>query len=190
MAGRMLAHRAPFPRPPSNGTMEHRRRRAGLVELGSPPQAELARTPAKRDIGRPRLAIDRAFSIVGFGTVVTGTLLDGSLQEGQEVEVLPPALRSRIRGLQAHRQKVKKTPPGRRTAVNLAGLSVEELERGMVVTTPGWLRPTTALDVRLRAVRYLRRPLRHSMNVTFHTGSAEGEGRLLLLDREGLPPAA
>jgi selenocysteine-specific elongation factor len=162
--------------------------RQGLDDLVAALQSELAKTPAKRDIGRPRLPIDRAFTIVGFGTVVTGTLLDGSLQEGQEVEVLPPGLRSRIRGLQAHRQKVEKAPPGRRTAVNLTGLSVEELERGMVVTTPGWLRPTTALDVRLRAVRYLRRPLRHSMTVTFHTGSAEVEGRLLLLDREELPP--
>ena len=162
--------------------------RQGLDDLVAALQSELAKTPAKRDIGRPRLPIDRAFTIVGFGTVVTGTLLDGSLQEGQEVEVLPPGLRSRIRGLQAHRQKVEKAPPGRRTAVNLTGLSVEDLERGMVVTTPGWLRPTTALDVRLRAVRHLRRPLRHSMTVTFHTGSAEVEGRLLLLDREELPP--
>jgi selenocysteine-specific elongation factor len=162
--------------------------RQGLDDLVAAVQSELAKTPAKRDIGRPRLPIDRAFSMVGFGTVVTGTLLDGSLWEGQEVEVLPPGLRCRIRGLQAHRQKVEKAPPGRRTAVNLAGLSVDELERGMVVTTPGWLRPTTALDVRLRAVRYLRRPLRHSMTVTFHTGSAEVEGRLLLLDREELLP--
>jgi selenocysteine-specific elongation factor len=162
--------------------------RQGLDDVVAALQSELARTPAKRDIGRPRLPIDRAFTIAGFGTVVTGTLLDGSLQESQEVEVLPPGRRSRIRGLQAHRQKVQKAPPGRRTAVNLSGLSVEELERGMVVTTPGWLRPTTALDVRLRAVRYLRRPLRHSMTVTFHTGSAEVEGRLLLLDREELLP--
>ncbi len=162
--------------------------RQGLDDLVAALQSELAKTPAKRDIGRSRLPIDRAFTIVGFGTVVTGTLLDGSLQGGQEVEVLPPGLRSRIRGLQAHGQKVQKAPPGRRTAVNLTGLSVEELERGMVVTTPGWLRPTTALDVRLRAVRYLRRPLRHGTTVTFHTGSAEVEGRLLLLDREELPP--
>ncbi|TEU01960.1 MAG: selenocysteine-specific translation elongation factor, partial [Dehalococcoidia bacterium] len=162
--------------------------RQGLDDLVAALQSELAKTPAKRDIDRPRLPIDRAFTIAGFGTVVTGTLLDGSLREGQEVEVLPPGLRSRIRGLQTHRQKVETAPLGRRTAVNLAGLSVEELERGMVVTTPGWLRPTTAVDVRLRAVRYLRRPLRHSMTVTFHTGSVEVEGRLLLLDREELPP--
>jgi selenocysteine-specific elongation factor len=162
--------------------------RQGLDELVATLQAELARTPVKRDIGRPRLPIDRAFTIAGFGTVVTGTLIAGSLRVGQEVEVAPAGLRARIRGLQAHGQKVEAAPPGRRTAVNLAGVAVEELERGMVVASPGWLRPATALDVRLRAVRYLSRPLRHSTTVTLHTGAAEVEGRLLLLDRDQVPP--
>jgi len=162
--------------------------RQGLDELVATLQTELARTPAKRDIGRPRLPIDRAFTIAGFGTVVTGTLIAGSLRVGQEVEVAPAGLRSRVRGLQAHGQKVEVAPPGRRTAVNLAGIAVEELERGMVVASPGWLRPATSLDVRLRAVRYLTRPLRHNTTVTLHTGSAEVEGRLLLLDSDQVPP--
>jgi len=162
--------------------------RTGLDELLTALQNELARTPAKRDIGRPRLPIDRAFTIAGFGTVVTGTLIAGALRLGQEVEVAPAGLRARIRGLQAHGQKVEVAPPGRRTAVNLAGMAVEELDRGMVVASPGWLRPATALDVRLRAVRYLTRPLRHNTTVTLHTGAAEVEGRLLLLDRDEVPP--
>ncbi|MEE8369174.1 MAG: selenocysteine-specific translation elongation factor, partial [Dehalococcoidia bacterium] len=162
--------------------------RQGLDELLAAIESELARTPAKRDIGRPRLPIDRAFTITGFGTVVTGTLIDGTLQVGQEVEIMPGGLRTRIRGLQAHTQKVDIAPPGRRTAVNLTGLAVEKLKRGMVVTTPGWLEPTTALDVHLRAVRYLDRPIRHNLSVTVHTGSAEVPGRLLLLDNDSLPP--
>ena len=162
--------------------------RQGLDGLLSALQSELAKTPAKRDIGRPRLPIDRAFTITGFGTVVTGTLIAGSLTEGQEVELLPPGLRSRVRGLQAHGHKVQLAPPGRRTAVNLSGVAVEEIERGMVVASPGWLRPTTVVDVRLRAVRYLRHPLRHNITLTFHTGSAEVEGRMLLLDRDEVPP--
>ena len=160
----------------------------GLEELVATIEAELANTPAKRDIGRPRLPIDRVFTIAGFGTVVTGTLTDGSLRVGQEVEVVPGGLRSRVRGLQTHGRKVEAAPPGRRTAVNLTGLAVEELQRGMVVTSPGWLRPTTAVDVRLRAVRYLGRPIRHNLSLTFHTGSAEVEGRVLLLDRDEVPP--
>ena len=162
--------------------------RQGLDGLVAALQTELTRTPAKRDIGRPRLPIDRAFTIAGFGTVVTGTLIAGSLGVGQEVEVAPAGLRARVRGLQAHGQKVEVAPPGRRTAVNLAGVAVEELERGMVVASPGWLRPATALDVRLRAVRYLSRPLRHNTTVTLHTGSAEVEGRLLLLDSDQVAP--
>ncbi|MBI2912918.1 MAG: selenocysteine-specific translation elongation factor [Chloroflexi bacterium] len=162
--------------------------RQGLDELVAAIEAELAKTPAKRDIGRPRLSIDRAFTMAGFGTVVTGTLIDGSLKVGQEVEVVPAGLRARIRGLQTHGQKVETAPPGRRTAVNLTGVALDQLRRGMVVATPGSLEPTTAVDVRLRAVGYLGRPLRHNLSVTFHTGSAEAEGRLLLLDRDEVPP--
>src|SRR3972149_4384617 len=158
--------------------------RQGLDELVAAIEAELAKTPAKRDIGRPRLPIDRAFTMAGVGTVVTGTLTAGSLRVGQEGEGVPAraggggagSLRSRVRGLQAHGRKVETAPPGRRTAVNLAGLAVEELRRGMVVTTPGWLEPTTAVDVRLGAVRYLGRPIRHNLSVTFHTGPAGGGG--------------
>ncbi len=168
----------------------------GLDRLLATIEAELARTPPKRDIGRPRLPIDRAFTMAGFGTVVTGTLIDGSLTVGQEVEVVPAqtggrmagGLRSRVRGLQTHGQKVEVAPPGRRTAVNLAGLAVEDLRRGMVVTAPGWLQATTAVDVHLRAVGYLQRPIRHNLVVTFHAGAAEVEGRLVLLDSDAVSP--
>jgi selenocysteine-specific elongation factor len=159
---------------------------AGLDQLVRTIEARLAETPPKRDIGRPRLAIDRAFTIAGFGTVVTGTLVDGPLRLGQEVEILPGGLRSRVRGLQTHRQKVEVARPGSRTAVNLAGLSVDELRRGQVLTVPGWLRPTTAVDVSLKAVAGLAHPIKHNMTVTFHTGAAEVEAKLRLLDREEL----
>ena len=152
-------------------------------------------TPTRRDIGRPRLPIDRAFTIAGFGTVVTGTLIDGPLRVGQEVEVVPArptgapgALRSRIRGLQTHRKKLEEARPGSRTAVNLAGLAAADLYRGQVVTTPGWLAPTVVLDVRLRALRSIRHPIRHNQTLSFHTGSGETRARVRLLDREEVPP--
>ncbi len=160
----------------------------GLDDLRNAIEAALQSIPTKRDIGRPRLPIDRAFTVAGFGTIVTGTLLDGSLHLGQEVEVLPARRRSRIRGLQAHGRKVETAPPGRRTAINLPGVAVDQLERGMVVALPGSLSSTEAVDVRLRAVRYLTHPIRHNLTVTFHTGSAEVEGRLLLLDKDELSP--
>ncbi|HXG42547.1 MAG TPA: selenocysteine-specific translation elongation factor [Dehalococcoidia bacterium] len=160
----------------------------GLDELLRVLERELARTPPRQDLGRPRLPIDRAFSLPGFGTVVTGTLVDGTLALGQEVEIVPAGLRSRVRGLQSHGRPLERASPGRRTAVNLPGIAVDELERGMVLTVPGWLRPTTAVDVRLRAVPYLRRPVRHNLEVTFHSGAAEVPGRLLLLDADEVPP--
>ncbi|MEX0683959.1 MAG: selenocysteine-specific translation elongation factor [Dehalococcoidia bacterium] len=163
---------------------------AGIAELLATLEAELAKAGRKRDIGRPRLPIDRAFTMPGFGTVVTGTLIDGSLSVGQDVEVLPSGTRARVRGLQTHGEKVDLAPPGRRTAVNLSGIAVEDLHRGMVLARPGTFRPTTAVDVRLRAVPYLSRPVRHNLTITFHTGAAGAEGRLLLLDAAEVKPGA
>jgi selenocysteine-specific elongation factor len=160
--------------------------RQGLGALLAAIEAQLAQSPGRRDLGRPRLPIDRAFSMRGFGTVVTGTLIEGSLSVGQEVELLPEGLRARVRGLQNHGRQVEIAPPGTRTAVNLAGVGVEELHRGMVLALPDTLRPTSTVDVRLRAVPYLDRPVRHNLTITFHTGASEVEGKLLLLDTDAL----
>ena len=162
--------------------------RTGLDDLLGAVEDELAKTERKRDLGRPRLPIDRAFTMAGFGTVVTGTLIDGSLRVGDEVEALPAGVRARIRGLQTHGQQVDRAPPGRRTAVNLTGLAPADLHRGMVLARPGALQTTRSVDVRLRAVPYLTRPVRHNLTVTLHTGAAEVEGRLLLLDSTEVLP--
>jgi selenocysteine-specific elongation factor len=158
----------------------------GLTEVVDAIEKEMAQMPPKRDLGRPRLPIDRAFTLAGFGTVVTGTLVDGSFRAGQEVEIVPGGLRSRIRGMQIHQRKLEEASPGCRLALNLVGISPHDLQRGMVVTTPGWLRPTTAIDVRLRAVSRLPRPIRHNLQVSFHCGSSEVSGRALLLDQDEL----
>ena len=168
----------------------------GLDELRRVLDERLEATPPKRDIGRPRLPVDRSFTISGFGTVVTGTLIDGVFDAGQELEIVPGGIKARIRGLQNHRQQVERALPGRRTAVNLAGVAKEEVRRGQVLAPPGSLVPTTAVDVRLRALapsrggrrRASRRPLRHNATLTLHVGSAEVEARLLLLDGSELPP--
>lgn len=162
--------------------------RAGLPELLACIESRLDQTPPKRDIGRPRLSVDRAFSMSGFGTVVTGTLIDGSLRTGQEVELLPAGRRVRIRGLQMHRHKMDRAEPGSRTAINLAGIATDEVARGALLTTPGWLEPTTAVDVRLRSVPDLGHPIRHNVPVTFHAGAKEVAAKVRLLDRSDLPP--
>ena len=161
---------------------------AGLDELKTALAAVLARATPRPDRGRPRLPIDRVFSVAGFGTVVTGTLGDGSLHAGQEVEVVPGAIRSRVRGLQTHKHKAETAPPGGRTAVNLGGLAVEDLRRGQVLTTPGWLDPTVRVDVRLHLLADAPRPLAQNALLDFFTGAAESPCRATLLDAEKLEP--
>jgi selenocysteine-specific elongation factor len=160
----------------------------GLDTLKAALDSLLADTPPKRDVGRPRLPVDRVFSLGGFGTVVTGTLLDGSLRLGQELEVLPRGHRTRARGLQSHRTKVETAVPGRRVAVNLSGLATAEVQRGDVVALPGALRPTAAVDVRLRLLPDAPKPLANATSVGFHVGTAEAVGKVTLLDRDQLAP--
>lgn len=162
--------------------------RAGLTELIAAIDQQLDRQPTRSDRGRPRLPIDRVFTVAGFGTVVTGTLIDGSLAIGDEVEIVPRGLRSRIRGLQTHRTKIERALPGRRVAINLGGVATTDLRRGDVVVRPGWLRPTTAFDVRLRILPSLGRPFRHNSEVTVHVYSSEASAKVRLLETDSLLP--
>jgi selenocysteine-specific elongation factor len=150
--------------------------------------AMLDKTAPKRDIGKPRLPIDRIFTIAGFGTVVTGTLIDGGLKKGQEIEIIPADIRTHIRGLQSHKQSVDAIEPGSRVAANLANIATEHLTRGDVITTPGWLKPTNAIDVKLRLLASAPRPLEHNAQVTLHTGAAESQAKVRLLDASVVKP--
>jgi selenocysteine-specific elongation factor len=161
--------------------------RVGLDALLNVLEELLARERSRPNAARPRLPIDRVFTVAGFGTVVTGTLIDGELSLGQELEVQPGGLRTRVRGLQSHRKKLEMIPAGTRTAVNLGGLAVEDLRRGQVLGAPGTLKPTRAVDARLRLIRDAK-PLRHNSEITFHTGAAETLGKLSLLDADELQP--
>ena len=162
----------------------------GLDALRSALDAPLAGTAPRRDLGRPRLPVDRVFSLGGFGTVVTGTLLDGTLHLGDDLVVLPAGRTTRARGLQSHRTKIDLALPGRRVAINLGGLATEDVQRGDVVTVPGGLRPTAAVDVRLRLLAAAPRPLANATTVGFHCGTAEAVGKVTLLDRDSLAPGA
>lgn len=160
--------------------------REGLDDLRNALDDAVGALPVKRDIGRARLPIDRVFTVSGFGTVVTGTLIDGAIAAGDDVELLPGGARARVRGVQSHRDAVERAQPGTRVALNLAGVAKDDLRRGMVVASPGWLKATDAVDVRVRAVPALRHALRHNIHVTFHTGAAEANARLRLLDADEL----
>ncbi len=160
----------------------------GIPELLGAIEKQLDNTEPKKDTGRPRLPIDRIFTIAGAGTVVTGTLIDGSLTVGQEVEIVPSGLKSRVRGLQTHKAKEDTATPGSRVAANLVGINTSELTRGDVVTKPGWLKPTDLVTVNLKLISYLHRPLAHGTEVSFHTLAAETMAKVRLLEKEELKP--
>ncbi len=148
----------------------------------------LQNEPARLDLGRPRLPIDRAFSIAGFGTVVTGTLADGNLSLGDEVLILPSEQKGRVRGLQTHKKKEEISIPGSRTAVNISGISLEDVHRGEVVTKPGQYQITRRLDARFRLLDDISQPLKHNTEVKLFVGASETIATLRLLGAEILNP--
>jgi selenocysteine-specific elongation factor len=161
----------------------------GLEEL----RRELARAAeqsAPRDTsGFIRLPVDRAFSMKGFGTVVTGTLISGTVETEQELEVYPAGLRVRVRGVQVHGTASERAVAGQRTALNLAGVDAAELRRGNVLSEPGAFRAVQRIDCRLQLLPTAK-PLKHRAPVHFHSGAAEIEAEVQLLEgaAEALQP--
>ncbi len=164
------------------------RSRTGLDTLFDRLAALLNEMPPRADYGSPRLPIDRIFTISGFGTVVTGTLLGGAVRVGEEVEIQPAGLRGRIRGLQSYKQTVDTAEPGSRVAVNVSGVDKRAVGRGDVLTYPGQLQATTLIDVRFRHLKDAGRPLKHNAEVKFFSGAAESVAHVRLLDVDELPP--
>ena len=144
--------------------------------------------PFRTDFGNPRLPIDRVFSIAGFGTVVTGTLLDGALNTGIDVDVVPAGVRGRIRGLQTHNRSVKEVDSGNRVAVNISGVSVDEVPRGNWVVRPGTYPISRRLDLQFRMLGDASAPLKHNSEVKFFIGAAEVMGRVRVLGSEAIAP--
>jgi selenocysteine-specific elongation factor len=164
------------------------RTRQGLPELLQALSSCLAERPPRPDLGRPRLPVDRVFTMPGFGTVVTGTLIDGSLRQGDELEILPSGLRGRVRGLQTHKHKEEMAVPGSRTAVNISGVNLEQVLRGDVIAHPGDYQPTRRMDVHFRLLPDVSQELEHNTQVKLFLGAAEVQARLRLLGSELLNP--
>jgi selenocysteine-specific elongation factor len=143
--------------------------------------------PQRSADGLLRLPVDRVFSMRGFGTVVTGTLVGGELRAGEEVEALPSGRRARVRGVQVHGEAVERATAGSRTAVNLSGLEKDELSRGDVLGRPGTLRATSMADVDLVLLPGVR-PLADGARVRVHAASAEVLARVRLLETDEVPP--
>ncbi|HYP28008.1 MAG TPA: selenocysteine-specific translation elongation factor [Blastocatellia bacterium] len=137
--------------------------------------------PPKATSAVPRLPIDRSFSIKGFGTVVTGTLIAGELKVGDEVEVLPGGVRTRVRNLQVHARDTDRALAGQRTAVNLQGVNIEQTQRGSMLAPAGRLLSTSMIDARLDLLPNSPRPLVHRARVRLHHGTAEVMARVVIL---------
>lgn len=160
----------------------------GLDDLRHTLADALTELPPRRDRNRPRLPIDRVFSLSGFGTIVTGTLSDGMFAVGDAVEILPDGPHGRIRGLQSHRQSIEQAQPGSRVAMNLSGISVEQIQRGQVVCKPDTLRSTRLVDVSFRLLSDAPRSITHNLQVDFFCGAAETPAHVRLLATEELVP--
>ncbi len=161
----------------------------GMADLLTALDDLLGRIEPRTDLGRPRLPIDRVFTMTGFGTVVTGTLVDGSLKVGDEMEVSPGGLAVRIRGLQRHNKAAEEVGPGSRVAANLSGVDKSDIARGDVLARPRAVQPVRRIDARLRVLGSAA-PLRHGAEVLLHTGTAEVGGRVIVLDGDALAPGA
>jgi len=164
------------------------RTKQGLDQLKSALLDCLADQPRRINAGRARLPVDRVFTISGFGTVATGTLSDGALHTGDEVEILPGGKRGRIRGLQTYQKWVEIAEPGGRTAVNLAGVDLDEIHRGDVVVASGKYAPSQRLDVKVRLLPDASGALRNSGEVKLFLGTSEVIARVRLLGDEELQP--
>lgn len=153
---------------------------------------ELAKLAAevtpKSSNGILRLPIDRVFTMKGFGTVITGTLLSGTISAEQEVDILPKGIKTKVRGLQSHNQAVKRSVAGQRTAVNLQGVEKDQLSRGDMIVSSSFFTPTKTLDAKLDLLKQAPRGLKTGSRVRFYIATQEAIGRITVLGAKELAP--
>jgi selenocysteine-specific elongation factor len=161
----------------------------GLPELVRVLDRVVAEGSSRPADGPVRMPVDRSFHMSGFGTVVTGTLWSGRIRVEDELEILPQARAVRVRGIQSHGEPVQEVRAGQRVALNLLGVSKEEVRRGDVVASPGVLEVTKTLDVRLEILPGAP-PLRHGEHIRVYLGTAEAPGRVALLEEAAIQPGS
>ncbi len=149
---------------------------------------QAVRATGRRESGPFRMAIDRTFTMPGHGTVVTGSVLSGNVQMGDELTIEPGGTPVRVRGLQNHGRSVEQIHRGQRAAINLAGVHHEAIGRGQELATPGHLVPSRRLSIQLNLLPSTPRPLKNRALVRLHVGTAELMARVVLLDRDQLAP--
>jgi len=161
---------------------------AGIKELTSTIEAVARELPPRDTDGPLRLPIDRHFTVAGFGTVITGTLLSGRVTAGDTIELLPPGETYRVREVQVHGKPAEVALAGQRVALNLAGLERSSIRRGAIVATPGIFEATDRTDARITLLASAPRALKFRDPVHLHLGTARSVGLIALLDRDRLEP--
>ncbi len=166
---------------------------SSTTEKGIPEFIEIldelaAKIPDRAPSDLFRLPIDRVFTMKGFGTVITGTLISGQVRVGETIMIFPSGITSKVRGIQFHNQSVDEARAGMRTAINFQGLEKEAIRRGEVLSKPGNLVASYMVDVSLNYLASNKKPLKTRTRVRFHTGTSEVLGNVILLDREELAP--
>ena len=147
-----------------------------------------AKSPERPSSDLFRLPIDRVFTMKGFGTVITGTLISGRVQVGDTIMIYPSGIKSKVRGIQVHNNSAEEATAGMRTAINFQGLEKQAISRGEVLSKPRTLEPSYMVDVSLHYLASNKKPIKNRTRVRFHTGTSEVLGNLILLDREELTP--
>ena len=160
----------------------------GIDELTAALDTVVQNIPEKNDCGIFRLPVDRVFTMKGFGTVVTGTLISDSISVGEDVLILPEEINTRIRGIQVHNQPTQEATAGQRTAINLQGIEKESLQRGDVLARPGTVVPTTRLDVFIEYLKNNAKSLKNRTLARLHTGASEIIARVILIEKDELAP--
>ena len=160
----------------------------GIPEFIKALDALAAKIPERPPTDLFRLPIDRVFTMKGFGTVITGTLIAGRVQVGDTIRIYPSEITSKVRGIQIHNQSANEATAGMRTAINFQGLEKAAINRGEVLSKQGTLLASYMVDVSLRYLASNKKPLKNRTRVRFHTGTSEVLGNVILLDRDELPP--
>jgi len=162
---------------------------AGLENLKRELATAAAEVPARNSLALARLPIDRVFTMKGFGTVVTGTLIAGTIRKEDELEILPGGRKVRVRGLQVHDSPAEESVAGQRTALNIAGATKEELSRGMTLTVPDTLRASSHVDAHLLLLPSAK-PLKDGARLHFHSYTMETVAQVRLYGAETLKPGS
>ena len=160
----------------------------GIPELLKTLQDLADEVPERSSNNLFRLPVDRVFTMKGFGTVITGSLISGKIKVGETIMVYPSGVTSKVRGLQVHNDTLEEAHAGMRTAINFQGLDKAAVNRGDILARPNTLKPSFMVDVSFHYIKSNLRPVKNRTQVRFHTGTSEILGNLILLDREELKP--